>query len=393
MMSGWIAADAMDRDAGGRGMVGGGRTPAAARRRAARRRMTSKAGRRETPRDARGAPVASATLAFFNFMFTRFFAQAHARACASRTGACRETARAARRLVVFANHPSWWDGVAFMLLSAGCCRTGRMFTRWTKRRSTDTPSCGASASSGSRPARSRGAVAFLRTAEHVLAGPAHMLWMNAPGRFADVRERPVPDRAGHDAPAGDRARRASSCRSRSTTRSGPSARRRCWSPSARRSRPRSCSRWTATRARRACPPRWRRRWTAWPRMPSPATPAASRRWSQGREGMGGVYQAWRRLGAAAARPALRPPPRPGRPEARAAWTCECTWRLDRAGAGRVAGRRSGVMNLSLLPRPRGHAAGGHAGLHPGPRPQRGGEHRRPACAPRSPSAASRSRWW
>lgn len=38
----------------------------------------------------------------------------------------------------------------------------------------------------------RGAVAFLRTAQSVLANPGHMLWMNAPGRFCDVRERPVP---------------------------------------------------------------------------------------------------------------------------------------------------------------------------------------------------------
>jgi hypothetical protein len=38
----------------------------------------------------------------------------------------------------------------------------------------------------------RGAVRFLRNAKLVLAAPGHMLWMNAPGRFADVRERPVP---------------------------------------------------------------------------------------------------------------------------------------------------------------------------------------------------------
>jgi hypothetical protein len=37
----------------------------------------------------------------------------------------------------------------------------------------------------------RGAVAFLRTAKEVLAAPRAMLWMNAPGRFQDVRDRPV----------------------------------------------------------------------------------------------------------------------------------------------------------------------------------------------------------
>ena len=38
----------------------------------------------------------------------------------------------------------------------------------------------------------RGAVRFLRTAGQVLDNPDHMLWMNAPGRFSDARERPVP---------------------------------------------------------------------------------------------------------------------------------------------------------------------------------------------------------
>jgi hypothetical protein len=38
----------------------------------------------------------------------------------------------------------------------------------------------------------RGAAAFLRTVTEVLGDPAHMLWVNAPGRFCDVRERPVP---------------------------------------------------------------------------------------------------------------------------------------------------------------------------------------------------------
>ena len=45
---------------------------------------------------------------------------------------------------------------------------------------------------GSYVATPRGAVAFLRTAKQVLAAPDRMLWMNAPGRFSDVRERPVP---------------------------------------------------------------------------------------------------------------------------------------------------------------------------------------------------------
>ena len=42
----------------------------------------------------------------------------------------------------------------------------------------------------------RGAATFLRVARQVLSGPDRMLWINAPGRFSDVRERPVPIAAG-----------------------------------------------------------------------------------------------------------------------------------------------------------------------------------------------------
>ena len=93
-------------------------------------------------------------------------------------------------LVIFANHPSWWDGVAFMLL-------GRMLAEWRL----FTPMEAAALARyrfmrrigvfGVETHTARGAATFLRTARHVLASPGHSLWINAPGRFQDPRERPV----------------------------------------------------------------------------------------------------------------------------------------------------------------------------------------------------------
>ena len=97
-----------------------------------------------------------------------------------------------RPLVILANHPSWWDAVMFMLLlrrffierpafmpmDAAALRKYRFMKRLGV--------------FGVEQDSARGAVRFLHTAKHVLGQPHHMLWLNAPGRFADVRERPVP---------------------------------------------------------------------------------------------------------------------------------------------------------------------------------------------------------
>jgi 1-acyl-sn-glycerol-3-phosphate acyltransferase len=53
-------------------------------------------------------------LDFFDFMFTRFFRK-HMRALRVARWGLPELP-AGKPVVIFANHPSWWDGVAFMLL-------------------------------------------------------------------------------------------------------------------------------------------------------------------------------------------------------------------------------------------------------------------------------------
>ena len=129
-------------------------------------------------------------MAFFHFMFGRFFAR-HMRALrVAAWGLPRDYGH--RPLIVLANHPGWWDGVAFMLLSQALFPGRTMFIPMQAEalsRYRFMTRIGVFGIEGGSP---RGAVAFLRTARHVLAAPDRMLWMNAPGRFSDPRERPVP---------------------------------------------------------------------------------------------------------------------------------------------------------------------------------------------------------
>ena len=94
-------------------------------------------------------------------------------------------------LVVYSNHPSWWDAVLYILLmgklfqplacyapmDAAMLRKYRFFARL-----------------GVFPLdldSRQGAAAFLRTATAVLGSPDRALWVTAQGRFVDARARPV----------------------------------------------------------------------------------------------------------------------------------------------------------------------------------------------------------
>ncbi len=93
-------------------------------------------------------------------------------------------------LVVFANHPSWWDGVMFPLLAKRLFHPRPIFVPMEAEAFAK---YGFMKRFGAFPVEqgsARGAVGFLRTAEKILADPHHMLWMNAPGRFIDPRVRP-----------------------------------------------------------------------------------------------------------------------------------------------------------------------------------------------------------
>lgn len=94
-------------------------------------------------------------------------------------------------LVVYCNHPSWWDAATLILLA------DRLFPD----RSTSAPFDAAMLARyaifrrlGAFPVEAgtrRGARQFLEASRRVLSRPEGMLWVTAQGRFADVRARPL----------------------------------------------------------------------------------------------------------------------------------------------------------------------------------------------------------
>jgi len=94
-------------------------------------------------------------------------------------------------VVVYTNHPSWWDPLVMMLLHA----------RWFDGRPAYGPMDAAMllryrffarlGAFGVEQGTARGAAAFLRAGRAVLARRSSVLWITAEGRFRDVRDRPV----------------------------------------------------------------------------------------------------------------------------------------------------------------------------------------------------------
>ena len=102
---------------------------------------------------------------------------------------------AGRPLIIYGNHPSWWDPAIYYLLAwrfmphhrgfapmdAASFAQYRVFRRLGVFGIEHGP---------------RGAARFLRVSRRVLADPRHALWITAEGGFTDPRERPVRLRPG-----------------------------------------------------------------------------------------------------------------------------------------------------------------------------------------------------
>ncbi|SHI53655.1 1-acyl-sn-glycerol-3-phosphate acyltransferase [Roseomonas rosea] len=125
---------------------------------------------------------------FFHLVFSRFFRRHMGALRVPPWGIPQDPE--GRPLIVLANHPSWWDGVAFMLLPVAFFPRRQVFIPMEAAALAKYRFMRRLGVFGIEPGP-RGAVAFLRTAKEVVAAPGAMLWMNAPGRFQDVRERPV----------------------------------------------------------------------------------------------------------------------------------------------------------------------------------------------------------
>lgn len=141
---------------------------------------------------AEASPVALRSAALHRFFHAAFQRRARAGLRAVRVAAWGQPEVPAGPLVVFANHPSWWDGIAFVLLAQALFPGQQMYAPMAAEALARYRFMRRIGVFGVQAGTTRGAAGFLRAAGAVLATPGAMLWVNAPGRFMDVRDRPVP---------------------------------------------------------------------------------------------------------------------------------------------------------------------------------------------------------
>lgn len=148
--------------------------------------------------DARRAAAAAATIAGRSPLMLRVFGTLFARDLAASFHAVRRAGampEAAGPLVVFANHPSWWDGEIFAWLAATAFRDKRCFAPIEAAMLERYKFFRRLGAFGVVPGYA-GATTFLAVGEAVLAASDGLLLVNAEGRFRDVRERPLRVAAG-----------------------------------------------------------------------------------------------------------------------------------------------------------------------------------------------------
>jgi 1-acyl-sn-glycerol-3-phosphate acyltransferase len=104
--------------------------------------------------------------------------------------------QAAGPLIVFANHASWWDPLAFIIISRHFDRTADHYAPMD---AAALEHYGMLRKLGMFPVEggtTRGAAQFLHAAREILATPTSVLWVTPEGRFTDMRTRPAVFRPG-----------------------------------------------------------------------------------------------------------------------------------------------------------------------------------------------------
>ncbi|MDT0684435.1 lysophospholipid acyltransferase family protein [Roseicyclus sp. F158] len=104
--------------------------------------------------------------------------------------------RADRPVMVFTNHPSWWDPAVFIAVH-GLFFPGRLaFGPIDAAMLEKYRFMGRIGLFGVDQESARGAAAFLRRGSAILGAPDRVMWITAQGRFADPRTRPLGLRPG-----------------------------------------------------------------------------------------------------------------------------------------------------------------------------------------------------
>lgn len=99
-------------------------------------------------------------------------------------------------VVVYLNHPSWWDAATVILLAHHLFPARQSYAPFDAKM---LQRYGVFSRIGAFAVdldSARGAAQFLKASRSLLAGGDRMMWITAQGRFADVRQRPLMLRAG-----------------------------------------------------------------------------------------------------------------------------------------------------------------------------------------------------
>ncbi len=150
------------------------------------------AGGHRLSRRAGPSPVARRNATIHRFMvsmFRRYFAR-HMNALRIAAWGRPDVPRSGP-VIVYSNHPSWWDAAVYILAD------DLLFPAYESYAPIDADMLGRYGVFGRIGAfgvdlhTARGAADFLKASADILSSPRRALWVTAQGRFADVRERPL----------------------------------------------------------------------------------------------------------------------------------------------------------------------------------------------------------
>jgi phytoene desaturase len=209
LMSGWIAADTLDRHT--RGGLGRGFTAEDAEDaegRGGRRRNKSGEGiaaLQTRPLRLPSAASASSAVnpllrrsAWLVRLFTRYDRHYLRRNFHAVRLARRDwpSEPAGEPLVVVLNHPSWWDPLVGLMLAEQLFPHYRHYAPIEATALAKYPFLERLGCFGIEPGTRRGALNFLRTSQELLSQPHTAVWITAQGAFTDPRQRPIHLREG-----------------------------------------------------------------------------------------------------------------------------------------------------------------------------------------------------
>ena len=145
-----------------------------------------------------GRPTAARSalaVAFMGRVFDRFFRRHMNALRVARWGGL-DVPEGAGPVVVYSNHPSWWDLALYVLLSRRLLPSYEAYGPIDARMLEKYRFFARIGVFAVEPGTRAGAAHFLRAADDILSRSNRELWIAAQGRLSDVRERPLALRLG-----------------------------------------------------------------------------------------------------------------------------------------------------------------------------------------------------